>query len=463
MWQNLASTQRRDEAASMLIESATHAHQTLPFSEAERRVIRKTAWRLMPFITLCYLVAYLDRSNLGVAALTMMSSLGMNAAQFGIAAGIYFWGYQLGEVPSNMAMVRFGARLWICRIMVTWGIVAMATALTVGFKSLLVLRFVLGVAEAGFIPGIIYYLALWFPAAYRARIFVSFLAAIPVAMILGSPISAALLYLKGVAGLEGWQWLFLIEGLPAILLGITCLFYLPDQPADATWLSAEEKRMLIAIVERDRRNAGGDAHEAGRASILAALRKPKLLAMIVVSFALASGSYGIVFFLPQIIAESGTSLLKNGFMSTLPFVFALVAMVAWGWHSDHANERRWHLALPLIMAAAAFAAAGLIDDPAWKLGMIVVAAVGTYSAMAPFWQGVPLLAGRGQVGAVVVALVSMIGSMSGFFSPAVMGYMKHSQGSYLGGFVWIAFFVGLGAVMSLTSLFKRDEGHVHVR
>lgn len=417
----------------------------------EAAVVRKVARRVLPFIVLCYIVAYLDRSNLSVAALTMMDTLSLNSAQFGFAAGIFFLGYILCELPSNLLQVRFGPRRWIARIMISWGILAVCMAFVTGATSLYVMRVLLGIAEAGFFPGIIFYLAFWFPADYRARVFGWFLAAIPISMIIGAPISAALLYMDGIAGMHGWQWLFIIEGLPAVALGIACLFLLTDTPQDATWLDDGEKKTLIALLARD----GGPETASTHGPIGEALTNPRMWQMAIVNLGLIAGSYGVVFFLPQMIAEFGASHFENGLISSLPFIASLAGMLAWSWHSDRTGERRWHVVVPMLCSAAGFVLAGLIAGPIGKTLALMIAAAGSYMAMGPFWQYVPTFLQRGKSAAAAIALINMIGSLAGFFAPVLMGEAKQMTGSYLGGLVFTAVLVGIGGLTTLRLTAKR--------
>lgn len=423
-------------------------------AEREARVVRKVARRILPFVVVCYIIAYLDRTNLSVAALTMMEALKLNSAQFGFAAGIFFLGYILFELPSNLLQVHFGPRRWISRIMISWGLLAIGIAFVTGPISLYVMRVLLGIGEAGFFPGVIFYLAFWFPAAYRARVFGWFLAGIPISVIIGAPISSALLYLDGLAGLDGWQWLFIVEGAPAVLLGIACLWCLTDKPEDASWLDQEEKQTLIALLARD---AAAIPAAGQHAPITTALRNPKMWQMAVVNLGLIGGSYGIVFFLPQIIADFGANWIETGLLSTLPFLVALATMLVWSAHSDRSGERRLHIFVPLTIAAAAFVAAAMIPSPLSRTLALIVAAAGTYMAMGPFWQFVPAYLDRGKNAAAAVALINMIGSLSGFFAPFLMGSIKQTTGSYFGGLIFVAGVVAFAGLMTLVMAHDRKK------
>lgn len=413
-------------------------------SELEAAVVRKVARRILPFVVVCYIFAYLDRSNLGFAALTMMPALGLNAAQYGFAAGIFFLGYIAFELPSNLMLVRFGPRKWIARIMITWGVIAVATAFVTGATSLYVMRLLLGIAEAGFFPGVIFYLAFWFPASYRAQMFGWFLAAIPISVVIGAPLSAALLYMDGLAGLQGWQWLFIVEGAPSILLGIACLYYLTDTPRDAHWLTETEKATLAGALERERGPAEPNPRHG---AIMASLANPRMWEMSIIDLGLIAGSYGIVFFLPQIVAEFGFSKMQTGLITAAPFLLALVAMIAWGRRSDRTGERRWHMTLPLLFAIAGFVVAALVQHPVAKMLAFVVAAAGTYMSYGPFWQFVPTFLNRGKTAAASLAIINTIGSIAGFLAPFLMGYFKQTTGSYRDGLFCIAAAIGAAVLV----------------
>lgn len=416
-----------------------------PTAISDTAIVRKVIWRVMPFICLCYFVACIDRSNLGVAALAMMPTLGMNSAQFGFGAGIFFVGYFLTELPANLLLVRFGARAWLARIMITWGMIAVGMAFIVGPLSLYVMRFLLGVAEAGFLPGAIVYLAFWFPASYRTRIFAWFLTAIPIAMIVGAPMSASLLYLDGMAGLHGWQWLFIIEGIPAILLGILCIFWLTETPAKADWLDGAEKASLAVMLAREEGPAGEDGHGLDAA----VLRNPKTWEMTAISIGQAAGSNSVVFFLSQIVAGFGKTYLENGLLTAVPFIVSLIAMLTWGAHSDQSGERRLHVAVPLGISCVGFVFAAVLSGLVPKMAALTVAAAGTYMSLAPFWHYIPVYFRKGKPAAAAVAIINMVGSLAGFVCPSILGASKQYTGSYLTGLMFTAALVGAGALIAL--------------
>src|ERR1700739_117759 len=336
-------------------------------NEIEQRVIGKVMRRLIPFLILCYFVAYLDRVNVGFAKLHMNQALGLSEAAFGLGAGLFFVGYFLFEVPSNIFLERVGARVWIARIMITWGIVSAAVAFIPLISTspglpppgiFFLLRLLLGACEAGFFPGIIFYLTLWFPAVYRARVISLFMLAIPISSIIGSPISGMLLGLSGW-GLEGWQWLFILEALPSVLAGISVLVYLTDFPRQARWLQPDEIAWLENVQATEKRNKEKVEH----LSMVQALTDPRILSCALVYFCLNAASYGVAFFLPTIIKGFGVSDSQTGLLAALPFVFGAIGMVLLGGHSDRTMERKGHVAAALLMATIGVGLSGLIGNP----------------------------------------------------------------------------------------------------
>jgi ACS family tartrate transporter-like MFS transporter len=413
---------------------------TLDQDLAAKSAIGKAARRLLPFLCLCYAVNFLDRVNVGFAALAMNQDLGFTQSIFGAGAGILFIGYLLFEVPSNLALQHFGARVWIARIMVSWGLVAMAMAVVSGPASFYAMRFLLGVAEAGFFPGIILYLTYWFPAHERARIVSLFMAAVPLATLIGSPVSGALLELHGLGGLKGWRWLFIIEGLPAVLLGFAALKLLPDRPAEAPWLSEDEKHALetkLAAEAETTRDAGYHARPS-RASSCSHCS----------IFCIVVGLYGIGFWMPQVIQTFGLARLEIGFLTAVPYLFASIAMVLWGRHSDLTGERMWHVALPLFLAGAAFAwsAAGL--PLAVIMVALTLAAVGIYAAVSTFWS-LPTAILTGTGAAAGPALVNSVGNLGGLAGPSIVGMIRQATGSFTAALLFLAAVVAFGGVIAL--------------
>jgi ACS family tartrate transporter-like MFS transporter len=412
----------------------------------EHHTIAKVSSRLVPFLIVCFFVAYLDRVNVSFAALTMNRDLGFSASTFGFGAGIFFLAYFLFEVPSNLLLERVGARKWIARIMFSWGLISGAMAFVSGVTSFYVLRVLLGIAEAGFFPGIIFYLTLWFPAVYRARIVGYFMAAVPLSTVIGAPISGLLLELDGLMGMKGWQWLFILEAAPALILSVIVFFYLTDQPADATWLEPEERAWLVARLEQERRQR----ELVRRYNVTQALLNPKVLALSVVYFGAVATNYGLSFFLPQIVKEFGVSNLQAGFVAALPYVAGLVSIVLWGRRSDRKLERRFHLAFPLFVASAGIAISTMLNDPTMKMVALSVAGFGIFGCLPVFWT-FPAAFLSGAAAAGGIALINSIGNLAGFAGPYVMGRVRDTTGSYTGGLLSLSS-VGFMAMIIVLAL-----------
>jgi D-galactonate transporter len=421
----------------------------------EIRTIAKVSRRLVPFLIICYFVAYLDRVNVGFAALTMNQDLGLSQTAFGFGAGIFFIAYFIFEVPSNLLLERFGARKWIARIMLSWGILsgamafipAIARATGLGNEyGFYLLRVLLGVAEAGFFPGIIFYLTLWFPAEYRARIVGYFMAAIPLSTVIGAPISGALLYLHGGLGLAGWQWLFIIESVPAIILSGVVFFYLTDRPADASWLAPDERAWLAErlALEQRQRQAVRDY------SVMQALVNARVLGLSLVYFGAVATNYGLSFFLPQIVKAFGVNTFLTTLVSATPYVAGLIGMVWWGRRSDRVAERRFHTAFPLFMAAAGIAVSTALDDPLLKMISLCVAGFGIFACLPVFWT-LPTAFLSGAAAAAGIAVINSIGNLAGFAGPFAMGWIKDHTGSYTGGLLLLAAlgFIAMGIALTL--------------
>ncbi|WP_051134292.1 MFS transporter [Methylocystis sp. ATCC 49242] len=400
---------------------ARSARQTAQEIDGER-VVAKVARRLIPILVTAFFVAYLDRVNVGFAALTMNKDLGFTPEFFGWAAGSFFIGYCLLEAPSNYILHRVGARVWMARIMVSWGLVSALTAFVWDGTSFVVLRVMLGVAEAGFSPGVILYLTYWIPAAQRARIIGAFLLALPLSSVVGAPLSGLILSgLDGVFGVAGWRWLFFIEAAPAMLLGVACYFYLPDRPSDASWLTPQERDWLLAELARE----GGPVDE----SPWRALRDPRVLTLGVAYFGIIVALYGLGFWLPQIIKAFGVDVVAAGFLTAVPFVFGALAMVLWSRSSDRKNERVAHTVLASLVASLGLAASAYAPTPLFSMIALSVAAVGTLASMPTFWSFVTLaLPGAGAV--VGVAVINSIGNVSGFAAPYLVGLIKGATGEF---------------------------------
>ena len=410
----------------------------------EAQVVSKVSRRIVPFVALCYFLCYLDRVNVGFAALQMNSDLGFTATMFGWGAGIFFFGYFFFEVPSNLALERFGARLWIARIMVTWGLLSAAMALIWNEWSFLVVRFLLGAAEAGFFPGIILFLTYWFPSAYRARMVGRFMAAIPISAVIGAPLSGLILGMDGIWGLRGWQWLFICEGIPTVLLGLIVMFYLTDGPEKAHWLGSEERAWLIDRLRRERMVR--EAH--GKHTLWEALKHPRVLVLSLVYFGTAAAGYGLGFWLPTIVKEFGVSDVQTGFITAIPYAVGVAAVVIWPLLSDRMQERKWNTALAFLVSAAGLALSTHFPDPVLKMTMLCVAAVGMY-AIAPLFWTLPTAFLSGTAAAGGIALINSIGNLAGFAAPYAMGYLKDATGGFSAGLLVVAFFPFLSAVLVL--------------
>ena len=399
----------------------------------ERATLAKVTRRLVPFLILCYFVAYLDRVNVSFAALTMNKDLGLSATAYGFGSGIFFLAYFVFEVPSNLMLERFGARRWIARIMFSWGLLSGAMAFIGGETGFYVVRVLLGIAEAGFFPGIIFFLTLWYPSLYRARIVGLFMAAIPLSTVIGAPLSTQLLGLEGVLGFKGWQWMFLLEAAPALVLSVVVLFYLTDRPEDAHWLSADERSWLTGRLAAERRQR--DA--AGRHSVVEALFMPRVLALALVYFGCVATNYGLSFFLPQIVKAFGLSTVQTGLVSALPYVVGTIGIVLWGLHSDWRRERRLHMAFPLLVVALGLTASTLTEDPVLKMVAFSVAGFGIFGCLGVFWT-LPTAFLSGAAAAGGIAIINSIGNLSGFAGPSVMGLIKDSTGSFTDGLLVLA-------------------------
>ena len=348
----------------------------------EKKVMRKLFFRLTPLLMFLYIIAYVDRVNVGFAALTMNKDIGIDAYTYGLGAGIFFLGYFIFEVPSNLILAKVGARKWIARIMFTWGLAASAMALVQGSTSFLALRFILGVAEAGFFPGVILYLTFWFPARYRARIISRFMLAIPLALAVGAPVSTWIMQLDGTLGLTGWQWLFLLEGLPAVFMPIAILTMLPDNPSKAPWLSEDEKKWIERELATDREAVTVKKTES---SALKAFASPMLWAFCFIYLANVGTNYGISMFLPQIIKQQGFSTMQTGFIMSIPYIAGCIGMLAIGYSSDLFKERKWHLIGSLMITAVGLGVAGWLGSTVGAIAAICFGAIGIMGCKGPFW------------------------------------------------------------------------------
>jgi MFS transporter, ACS family, tartrate transporter len=409
----------------------------------EQRTMRKVYLRLLPFAILTYFLCYLDRINVGFAALTMNKALGLNASLYGLAAGAFFWGYFLFEVPSNIILEKVGARLWIARIMITWGILSGATALCTGPWSFMTVRFLLGLAEAGFYPGIVLFLTYWFPDRHRARINAGFTLALPLAVAFGAPMSTALLELDGVLGVAGWQWMFIAEAVPTVLIGIAVLFYVTDRPAEARWLSDEERAWLTGVLARERHQIESQR----KISLWRSFSEPKVLLLSLNYLGIVTASLGMLIFLPQIIKQLGFTNMQVGWASMIPYLCGAFSMVAWGWVSDRMGERRWNLFAACVVASIGLIVAGFTVGSYWSLVGISIAAAGFYGSKGMFWS-MPSMFLTGSAAAAGIAWINSLGNLGGFFGPSMVGWVKESTGSFAGGLYALAACALLSAVVA---------------
>lgn len=407
---------------------------------SEQRVFGKCAWRLVPFLGLLYLASYIDRVNAGFAALTMNRDLGFSPAIFGFGAGIFFAGYLLFQVPANAALLRFGAKRWMALLLVTWGAISAATALVQGPLSFYTLRFLLGVAEAGLFPGVMFYLGLWFPQAFRGRFAAAFVCAIPLSAIMGGPLSGAILGMDEMAGLHGWQWLFLLEGLPACLLGFAVVKWLPDNPAKAVWLSTPEKQAIAARLDAE---VHGQPQNLGKA-----LRDIRVLILALAGFAAGSGLYVAGLWLPQIVSAMGFSNLGTGIVVAMVNVGAMAMIVVWGYSSDMRSERYVHLALAWLVAAAGFALTGIASGSTVTLIGLALAVAGIPAAIAPYYT-LPsgFLKGAAEAGAI--GAMNTLVSLGGFAGPALVGVLRNRSGGYASGMQMLAVELVVASIMVL--------------
>ncbi|MGB6973213.1 MAG: MFS transporter [Terracidiphilus sp.] len=413
---------------------------------------RKIALRLVPFLMALYLVAFLDRVNISFAALTMNRDLGIGPTLFGVTAGVFFFGYFLFELPSNLVLLRVGARRWIMVLMLAWGAVSVVTAFVRSPAEYIALRFLLGSAEAGFYPGVILYLTFWLPPSVRSRVMAVFVTAIPLSALIGSPISAQILLLHHALGLKGWQWLFILEGSPALLLGLLTWFVLPNGPSDVSWLTEDEKRTLASDLA-----AAEPAHPAQKHRFLDVFTaEPQIYGWSFAYFCMAVGLYGLGFWIPTVLRSYGLSLRALGWAAAVPYLFAIVGMVGLSASSDHFRERRWHLTAAYSTAALGFLLAGLAPNAAVAIAGFSLAAAGTLASMPIFWSA-STLALAGPLVAAHIALINSLGNLGGFFGPALIGWLSRTTHSYFFALAAIALCLAIGAVA--VERLARDTTH----
>ncbi len=416
-------------------------------STIERVTMRKVYLRLLPLAMVVYFFCYLDRINVSFAALQMNHAIGLTAAAYGLSSTAFYLGYCLFEVPSNVILDKVGARIWIARIMITWGIASGATAFATGPTSFLIIRFLLGLAEAGLFPGIVLLFTYWFPDHHRGRIISRFTLALPVSVALGAPISTAILGLDGFLGYAGWKWIFLMEAVPTVLIGIFVLFALTDKPSGASWLSTAEKNWLITTLESERRAV----ESAGKISLWQALVNPKILLLSLNYFGIVTASLGLLLFVPQIIKSLGATNMGTGYATTLAYTLGAISMLAWGWLSDWMGERRWNLFWACTLSTVGLVVAGMTMGTWWSLAGMCVATAGFYGTKGPFWS-MPSMMLTGTAAAAGIAWINSIGNVGGAVGPALVGWIKDFTGSYSGGLYGLAAFTGVSALIAAFAL-----------
>ena len=412
-------------------------------SAAERSALRKTAWRFLPLLTIAYLFNYLDRTAIGVAALTMNADLGITNTQLGFAAGLFFLTYTLCEVPSNLALYRFGARRWIARIMISWGLISAAVAFVSDVNGLYALRLLLGAAEAGFFPGIAYFLSQWFPREHRTRVLAWFLIGIPASSAVGGPLSIALLQMDGLLGLAGWQWLFIMVSLPCVFLGFVVLKVLADRPDEASWLNNEERGALKAML-------AAETHDRPKTSVLGAILDIRVAVLGLVQFGFTLGSYGIGIWMPLILREEGMGDSEIALLLFLPYAAAILGMLGWAWLADRTGNKIGNLTLACLLGAAGF---GLYyfwtGSLALSLVNLTLALVGITAARAIFWSIPPRLL-TGIAAASGIAFINMVGTTGGFVGPYAMGVFRDATGDFSYGILAMAGVMAVTTVLALS-------------
>lgn len=413
-------------------------------TEIERRTLRRISLRIVPFIMLLYFIGFIDRVNVGFASLTMNKDLGFTASILGFGSGLFFLGYFLFEVPSNLILEKVGARVWIARVMITWGFLAGAGAFVKGPESFYVLRFLLGVAEAGFFPGIILYLSYWFPANHRAFVTSFFMAAVPISIAIGSPLSAYILQIHGVLGLAGWQWLFLLEALPAVILGVAVLFVMTDRPAQANWLKDDERAWLVGVMKEEEAAKAGHAQHG----IIRGLADPRVLILSLIYFGTSAGLYTLGIWAPQIIKHLGVSTITNGWLNVIPAVASVLTMIFWSRHSDRTGERVWHVIIACLVAAVGLVLAGQATGIVGVVLALCLVNIGISCSKPPLWS-MPTMFLSGSAAAAGTATINSIGNLGGFIGPSMIGWLKDSTGGFAAGLYFVAGLLAVSAVCTL--------------
>lgn len=422
----------------------------------EKKTIRKVTRRIIPLLFLLYIISYLDRANVGYAALEMNEALGLTSKMFGLVTGIFFIGYFLFEVPSNILMQKFGARVWITRILFTWGIISMATGFAQNATQLYIIRFLLGIAEAGLFPGIILYLTYWFRAKERASTIAMFMTAIAVSYIIGAPVSTLIIDHIHWMNVPGWRWMFIIEGAPAVILGFVTYFYLTDRPEQAKWLTAEEKNWLISELRKDEELREKKGQQT--TSHKTALTDPKLWYLALIYFVYTAGTLGVGYWMPQII-KGLSSYLSNtqiGFIATIPYIIASIVMNYWSRRSDRTGERRMHTALPLLVAGLTLLSVGMVTNPFIAMIFITISLAAMYCFKGPFWSLPTMILSPATV-AVGIAVINSIGSLGGFVGPYAVGWLKDATGKMQAGLIFLSIILIIAFILVLAMKFEQKR------
>jgi ACS family tartrate transporter-like MFS transporter len=416
-------------------------------TSVETTTIRKVYLHLLPLAMVVYFFCYLDRINISFAALQMNASIGLTAAAYGLSSTAFYLGYCIFEVPSNVILEKVGARIWIARIMITWGIASGATAFVTGPVSFLTVRFLLGLAEAGLFPGIVLLFTYWFPDHHRARIVSSFTLALPISVALGAPISTAILGMDGLLSIAGWKWIFIMEAIPTVLIGFFVLFLMTDKPAKAGWLSAEEKTWLINTLEHERRAV----ESVRKFSMWEALVNPKILLLSINYLGIVTASLGLLLFVPQIIKSLGATNMGTGYATMLAYICGAISMMVWGWVSDRMGERRWNLFWACVLATFGLVVTGMTIGTWWALAGMCLATAGFYGTKGAFWA-MPSMLLTGTAAAAGIAYINSIGNVGGAIGPAIVGWIKDVTGSYAGGLYGLAVFTAISALVAAVGL-----------
>lgn len=422
----------------------------------EKKTIRKVTRRIIPLLFLLYIISYLDRANVGYAALEMNEALGLTSKMFGLVTGIFFIGYFLFEVPSNILMQKFGARVWITRILFTWGIISMATGFAQNATQLYIIRFLLGIAEAGLFPGIILYLTYWFRAKERASTIAMFMTAIAVSYIIGAPVSTLIIDHIHWMNVPGWRWMFIIEGAPAVILGFVTYFYLTDRPEQAKWLTAEEKNWLISELRKDEELREKKGQQT--TSHKTALTDPKLWYLALIYFVYTAGTLGVGYWMPQII-KGLSGYLSNtqiGFIATIPYIIASIVMNYWSRRSDRTGERRMHTALPLLVAGLTLLSVGMVTNPFIAMIFITISLAAMYCFKGPFWSLPTMILSPATV-AVGIAVINSIGNLGGFVGPYAVGWLKDATGKMQAGLIFLSIILIIAFILVLAMKFEQKR------